>query len=379
MELFYVQINLVLCMLLICLFIHAFMKGNTKSVTNQLFLWTMGLIGITLILEVVSVLSNGPQHMQWMIWNKLSNMAGFIIAPCIPLLGYLFCREWTVRFEKRYAYYPKVNILLFIPILINTIASVISYNGGQLYRITGENIYERGPFFFILPCVSFFYFIYSLIFIWVRNKKFSRGEILLFSLLFAVPALSTIVQLQYYFYLTTWNSAAFIIIISYIFILNDQVYRDGLTGLENRLSYENYSQKIRRKKLGRIGMIYIDIDNFKMINDRFGHFEGDEAIKSFADLITDSFELPKTRIIRFGGDEFLIITEAQRQEKIDACMEALVQNVNRFNETSKKPYILDFSYGIGRYSDEYEDLNALMNHIDHIMYGNKQKKKNISD
>ncbi len=251
------------------------------------------------------------------------------------------------------------------------------WGGGQLFRITSENVYERGPLFFILPCVSFLYFIYSLLFIYLNNKKFTHSETFLFSLFFAVPAVFTIVQLKYLSFLTTWNSAAFIIIITYIFILNDQVYRDSLTGLENRLSFEHYCQKISQKKKDSICMIYIDIDNFKSINDQYGHFEGDKAIKNFADLIMDSFVLRRKRVMRFGGDEFIVIIEESPQLKIDACLERLNKNVKTFNENAEKPYHLDFSYGMGCFTDEFKDLNGLVDHIDHMMYINKQRKKDF--
>ena len=64
-----------------------------------------------------------------------------------------------------------------------------------------------------------------------------------------------------------------------------------MTGLQNRLSYEHYAQNISHKKLNKLHIVYIDIDDFKTINNQYGHCEGDEAIKAFANLHRESFPL----------------------------------------------------------------------------------------
>lgn len=359
-----VEINIVFSILLMSLFIHAFFKMNRKTTTNRLYMWIIGLTCFILVFEIFSVLLNEPNMSQWIILNKTVNTIGFIVTPCIPYLGYLFCKEWVDRFQKdksnlviksnKYRHtdtinqpinnnthnkseqivkrnYISINYLLLLPIIINAIGALLSFNGGILFRITDENVYERGPLFFILPIISYFYFAYSLYFIYKNNRKFSYSERIVFSLFFVVPAIFTLVQLKYFAYLTTWNSTAIIVVITYVFMLNDQIYRDSLTGLENRLAYDQYIQKLDRNKLNKICMIYIDIDNFKDINDKYGHIEGDEAIKTFANMIIDSFTL-KRRVIRFGGDEFLIVAEEQKQEKVDACLNILTQNIRIYNE-----------------------------------------------
>lgn len=405
-----VEINIVFSILLLSLFIHAYFKMNKKTITNRLYMWIIGLTCFILVFEIFSVLLNEPDMIQWILLNKAVNTIGFIVTPFIPYLGYLFCKEWVDRFQKdkcdltirsskfqnkSTASHPiennsnsksnnngdrkhiKINYLLLLPLIINAIGALLSFNGGLLFWITDKNVYERGPLFFVLPIISYFYFAYSLYFIYKNSSKFSFSERIVFSLFFIVPAVFTLVQLRYFVYLTTWNSTAIIVVITYVFMLNDQVYRDSLTGLENRLAYDQYIQKLDRSKLNKICMIYIDIDNFKDINDKYGHIEGDEAIKTFANIIMDSFTL-KRRVIRFGGDEFLIVAEEQQQKKVDTCLNMLTQNIRKYNENEGKPYNLSFSYGMERYSDKYANMSQLMDHVDHMMYVNKQNKKDCT-
>lgn len=109
-------------------------------------------------------------------------------------------------------------------------------------------------------------------------------------------------------------------------MLNDQAYRDSMTGLENRLSYKQYVQNIDHKKLNKLFIIYLDIDEFKNINDQHGHSEGDETIKAFASLLSKSFPLRQKKLIRLGGDEFLILLEEKQKEKVVSYIQNLKVN-----------------------------------------------------
>ena len=366
------QINIVLSILLIILIGHAYFNMNRKTTTNILFMWIMGLVCITLILEIFSVLLNNPNLKQFMVLHKLVNIIGFIVTPIIPYLTYIFFKEWANRYHEEKV---ETNYVLVLPILINGIITLISNNGGGLFYITSNNTYERGTLFFILPCVSYMYFVYNLYFVYKQREKFTFWERIVFSLFLIVPAIGTVIQLTNSVYLTTWNSAAIISVITYIFILNDQVYRDGMTGLGNRLSYEKYVQNINHRKRNKLSIIYIDIDEFKNINDQYGHSEGDEAIKTFAKLLSKSFPLRQKKLIRLGGDEFIILLEEKQKEKVVSYIQNLTQNVETYNNRGEKPYRFKFSYGMVGYTNAHESIYQLLERADKLMYEQKESRK----
>ncbi len=368
-----VQINIVLSILLIILLGHAYFNMNKKKITNKIFMWIMGLICLISVLEIFSVFLNNPDLKQFMILHKLVNIMGFIVTPIIPYLGYMFIKEWVNRYQKEKI---KVNYILLLPLLINTIGTLISHNENGLFYITSNNTYERGALFFILPCVSYIYLAYNLYFICKQYKKFTYSERIIFSSFYIVPAVFTIIQLRYSIYLTTWNSTAIIIVVTYIFILNDQACRDSLTGLENRLVYDQYAQNMDCRKINKLFIIYIDIDDFKAINDQYGHTEGDEAIKAFANLLVESFPQRQKKLIRLGGDEFLILLEEKHLEKATDYMKDLTQNVMEYNNRGEKLYELKFSYGMVYYTNAYKNICQLLEHADQLMYEQKQSRKN---
>lgn len=367
-----VQVNIVLFILLLILFGHTYFNMNRKNITNRLFMWIMGLTAFAIMLEILSVILNNPNLKQFMVMQKIVNVLGFTVTPIIPFLGYIFSKEWVNRYQKDKI---KLNKILLLPLLINGIMAFVSYSVNLLFYVTSENTYERGPLFFILPCVSYFYFGYNLYFIYKQRKRFSWWELRIFNLFYIAAGVFTGIQIVYSSYLTIWNGTAMMIVIIYIFILNDQVHRDRLTGLENYSSYERYIENISFKKINKLFIINIDIDDFKSVNDKFGHNEGDEALKMFANLLIESFSLRRKKLIRVGGDEFLILLEVERKEIVDNYIQNLNKNIEAYNKTKEKPYELKFSYGVACCSNSKEDIHDILKCADKLMYEQKRSRK----
>ena len=92
----------------------------------------------------------------------------------------------------------------------------------------------------------------------------------------------------------------------------------------------------------------LDIDNFKTINDRFGHQEGDVALIRTAGILR-SVTKGKEYVARYGGDEFCVISDRKDPESLEELVGNIRAGLGEFNETSKKPYKLSFSVGYAVY------------------------------
>ena len=158
----------------------------------------------------------------------------------------------------------------------------------------------------------------------------------------------------------------------------DKMYRhDALTGLYNRIGFQNRFRKIQNdhKLLGsKVTLFMSDLDGLKMINDRFGHAEGDCAIAAVARALDAS--TPDNSIsVRFGGDELfsMIIGECKPDDiikRIDAYLES-------FNETSGKPYKVSASCGfMTSVLDENFNITQVLKQADEQMYIIKRNRKN---
>ena len=146
--------------------------------------------------------------------------------------------------------------------------------------------------------------------------------------------------------------------------LSDTIRIDPLTGLYNR----RIMPKIR--EIGTV--IMCDIDNFKTINDTFGHDVGDIAIKTVGHTILDNIRVGDVAC-RYGGDEFLIVFTTDIHEVIDKRMKKIAEDVKK---ALKLPFIdITLSVGIA-FNEEKESLEELIKKADEALYSSKENGKN---
>jgi diguanylate cyclase (GGDEF)-like protein/PAS domain S-box-containing protein len=156
-------------------------------------------------------------------------------------------------------------------------------------------------------------------------------------------------------------------------ILNMAV-TDYLTGIPNRAGMYQYLNAMDKNSFATF--LYTDIDNFKMVNDCFGHIVGDRLLKSVAKLFRSA--LPDSFTARIGGDEFLsIISPRVKRQELETAVKALMEGIKRLPCYPQE--ILDtISLSIGvLYHHPLEDsLNSIMCKSDEGMYQAKRSGKN---
>ncbi len=152
---------------------------------------------------------------------------------------------------------------------------------------------------------------------------------------------------------------------------------DSLTGACNRgygLSLLERELKFARRRKTTSLLAYIDIDNFKDINDTFGHEEGDQVLKEVVTLLKSTLR-DIDIICRMGGDEFLLIFPESSPKDIPIINERFNRNLKKFNQTIKKAYKIGFSMGISCYDpDNHQSKDELIQIADNRMYEEKKKK-----
>ncbi|WP_456455574.1 GGDEF domain-containing protein [Thermovibrio sp.] len=150
--------------------------------------------------------------------------------------------------------------------------------------------------------------------------------------------------------------------------------RDPLTGLYNRAFIFPYLtkelEKVKRKELDRVCVAYIDLDNFKQINDTMGHFVGDKVLKELATFLVNYFRKEDV-IARIGGDEFLIVFPNCKPEEIEKRLQELRKEV----EKRLSKYGISLSFGLARAPEDGLLPSSLLNIADRRMYEDKRKRK----
>jgi len=156
--------------------------------------------------------------------------------------------------------------------------------------------------------------------------------------------------------------------------LTSMVYKDHLTNVGNRAYYEaaihNAIEQSNRTNQG-LSLMILDIDNFKPINDTYGHLKGDEILKAFAQVLTKSVRT-SDMIFRIGGDEFAIILLPSEKDSVLKVHQRLLR------EISKNAFLSEANFATSVGSSNWEmGINAtqLFEQADQALYQQKSLKK----
>jgi diguanylate cyclase (GGDEF)-like protein len=162
-------------------------------------------------------------------------------------------------------------------------------------------------------------------------------------------------------------------------LLAQQAYFDSLTGLANRgLFHDRLRQALARATRAdkRIAVVFIDLDNFKAVNDNFGHKVGDEVLRSIAEALRAAVRQTDT-VARLGGDEFTVLVEPLN-DSTDA--ETVAQKILSAVHASIKPPVaqvrLTASIGVVLFPDHAGSADALVESADRAMFSAKKRGGN---
>ncbi len=156
--------------------------------------------------------------------------------------------------------------------------------------------------------------------------------------------------------------------------LRHRASHDGLTGLLNRVGFRQHIDTVleqARPGEGRVGLLFIDLDEFKQVNDTYGHEAGDELLRQAADRLS-TIGRDSDEVARLGGDEFaIVLADVRRDDQVRAA-ERRVRAV--FNEPFALEHVLisiSASVGGGIWPHDGKTVNDLVRHADAAMYLDK--------
>lgn len=160
--------------------------------------------------------------------------------------------------------------------------------------------------------------------------------------------------------------------------LLDQSLTDELTGLYNRrglFTLADQQMRMANRNKNKVFMLYADMDNLKVINDTFGHQEGDMALIETAKLMKECFR-DSDIIARIGGDEFVAMPIGRNESETRITIDRFNNNLELGNMQQNRKYKLSLSLGIACYDPQRPfTINELLEQGDRAMYGNKKHRK----
>lgn len=169
-----------------------------------------------------------------------------------------------------------------------------------------------------------------------------------------------------------WTSMGVGITGTIVSLQNEDIYHDRLTGLFNRAFLEYISSQKLKTADAKMTGIMIDLNEFKTINDRFGHNVGDQAIINAAHIIRDSVG-DIGLAARYAGDEFVVLLNTGDRTVADQTMNEIRQRLVSFSSNGMHQYSLSASMGQFQMEPCRQSLEQFIANIDRAMYEDKKR------
>jgi len=160
---------------------------------------------------------------------------------------------------------------------------------------------------------------------------------------------------------------------------NDDVrqaaYIDALTGLGNRHKFNKVINEMVKHEDKKFALCFLDLDDFKHINDNMGHDAGDELLIELGKRLVEGVE-EHGQVFRLGGDEYaLIITNADTKLEVETVVKRVKRNVARPIDLRGNIVNLEYSLGVALFPEDTKDSVQLVNFADSAMYHIKESGK----
>ena len=352
---FYVLTAIDLFVLSFMCILTKFSESLNKKQKRGFFLAFTLIAGIS-VLEVVTLAVDGaPAGYRWL--NILSNYLGFGLSPAVSLcMVYVMDRKKMVNFWFRAAVCCEGGYLLFL---------ALSIPAGLVFSVSEDNVYSRGPYFCIYILMYLAAIVYLSASTIVTAREFqNRSRALIYPLMLFLT-IETIIQVALPSLHVTWLCVTLLSVLYFIYCSEMWNQLDALTGLLNQNSYLNRTAEMRRS--GGV-LVVFDVDDFKQINDRYGHLQGDVCLAEIADCIKKAYARCGY-CYRIGGDEFCVLLKDEESEaRCAKTLQALLAE-------RRKVFAILPTVSLGSAVFSGEDVVAVKDRADRELYRAKKEQK----
>jgi len=350
-------------------------RSVSKQMRRILFRYTVYGIIITLGLDILWMLVDGQQFPGGILLNKVINalfLGAGVIMGCV---WYLYVLETLGYRLTRW-----LKCVVMFPGLFFMALNIISIWTEWTFTVNEQNIYIRGPLFWLqtggallMLFVSFFHILIDLMRPGKREVRKEAAKLLRF---YIVPVIGTLVSMPYTGMPGTWTCAAVSVVLIYMDDQDQEILRDSLTGLNNRKTlgtvFADYVKQAGPQR--ELFLFMMDLDDFKAINDTYGHSVGDQALVAAAGLLTASVAGRRAIVARYGGDEFLVMGFFTDDQDARNYKMQLLQAFRGFNREGRLPCRVNISIGFAPYMPG-QDLGTLVNLADTALYRIKGRER----
>lgn len=376
----YLELN-TCCLIIMALIMYRQVQSSDKRMTSKTFIELLVLAMIYIFLDMICGLQQNKVIHLSVVTSAILNMAFFISSYFLTYLVYIFTE---CELGKTWILEPKKRIWSVIPIILLSIMTVATLKWHFFFYIDQSGIYQKGRFYMILLPFVYIYILliaFRIVIMYPQKKYYAfRGKLEMVAGVVIFPLIAGVLQA----FLTGISIICFGltlgIIQAFTAFLTNRITMDELTQINNRtklMQYlESYIENHETQEKTNLHFLMIDLDDFKSINDTYGHLEGDNALVRTAGVLKKTMAGHSGILARYGGDEFCIAGEMEEKE-VEEMIETLYKNLDIVNSDSDCSYDIGMSVGCAQFTKETHTIPDLINRADENLYQRKgEKKKN---
>lgn len=327
---------------------------------KRLFLIELGIVGLMIAStwtdRCISAITTG----NWWKLRYFTSILQFALAPLSPL-ALLWIYERNSVINRRW--------VLLLPAIITAVFSFTTPWTELVLRVVPGNIYTRGPLF-LMPFVACAIYIAVMFRSAIKQTKSGRKSEATF-LFFAGCAVAgaCVLEITFVIRYMVWSTTAVLLLVYFLMVTMQKVLYDPLTGAYSRIALTAQLESLGAAGNAKRTMAMIDMNNLKVVNDRYGHEQGDLALIHISRTLMD-LPVRRKKLYRYGGDEFVLVLKGYCGAMLTEVLDQASMNCGAVEDIS-----LSFAYGVAEYRGG--SIHDTMESMDKRMYRQKAMTKRL--
>lgn len=299
-----------------------------------------------------------------------------LIAICVA--SYYWFKYIEMRLNPKLVTTLKFKVISCAPLWIAVALIVTTPFTHLVFFYNENNEYIHGPFYSVMAVLAILYLVAGTIHIATRLSKLhaqsQRKQYVSLMYFLIFPVIGGIVDIIIPNLPIMELMLLFSTVLVYTNMQQSQIYNDTLTGLNNRRLADEYLQEQIELSSEEKPVIFFicDIDNFKQINDKYGHLEGDHALRLVAKCLKEETGHISCHVARWGGDEFVIILPWGSLDYPDEFFNKIPERLRVIEKEEELAYPLVISYGYSICNSPLMSKEVVTELADIKMYAQKK-------
>lgn len=376
--LYYAETNII-CVLILLVMLIALGKEGIRGYRGAFLLLIIEVIAYC-GLDICAAYAKGASFYGVRYMLYISNTLYITMPIFICLTWKKYVRQRLHVFGRKMTKVEKIFTVIMLAIGIASLSTPLT---GFSFYLDENNMYHRHIGAYLVPVMSYVLMLAISLYVVQKGRKsrnFSdRRTSAVLALFIIPPIVASIIQISVYGVTTAQVGMTLALLIVFALDQRNQIFRDELTGLNNKREYERYLFDLTGKSKSMY-FCMIDVDNFKLINDSYGHPEGDQAIRDAAGILQRAIQ--KTGkdffLARFGGDEFVVLRNRYEDGDEQLFEQSFAIAQQEYRDSTETKYELSFSIGMAfGVLDENNKPETYIEMADDNMYACKKQHHTI--